>query len=288
MITIFTPVYNRADIIKPLYESIKLQTFKDFEWLIVDDGSKDNIEEVVQSFINEGVVDIRFYSQPNGGKHRAINKGVELAKGDLFFIVDSDDTITPDALKWLDYYHQQVKDDDRFAGVSGYRCLPDGSNVYNHPKNRILDCTNLEFAYKYNQVGGTAEAYKTKVLRNFPFPDIEGEKFCAESLVWNRIAEKYMIRFFNESIYVWNFLPEGLTAGSIRNRKNSPTYAMLNYSEQLERNITISRKIKCAINYWRFYFVKKHKRSVSIPFVWYAFAPMGYILNRKDKSSLAH
>lgn len=90
--------------------------------------------------------------------------------------------------------------------------------------------------------GGT-QAFKTKVMREFPFPDIEGEKFCAESLVWNRIAEKYMIRYFNKYIYVWNFLPEGLTAGSIRNRLKSPTYAMLNYSGQLERDIPIIRKI---------------------------------------------
>lgn len=284
-ITVFTPVYNRADIIDKLYDSVKKQTFKDFEWLIVDDGSKDDIEEVVQSFINEGVVDIRFYSQPNGGKHRAINKGVELAKGDLFFIVDSDDTITPDALKWLDYYYHQVKDDDRFAGISGYRCLPDGRAVYVRPQEEIIDCSSIKFACSYNVKGGNAEAYKTEILRKYPFPDIDGERFCAESLIWNRIAKKHVIRYFNKNIYVWNFLPEGLTAGSIRNRIKSPTYAMINYSEALKMNIPLSMKIKNAINYWRFYFVGAHKWEFRISILWYIFAPLGLFFHIKDINS---
>ena len=286
MITVFTPVYNRAYIIDKLYESVKNQTFENFEWLIVDDGSKDNIAEVVQSFINEGIVNIRFYSQPNGGKHRAINKGVELAKGDLFFIVDSDDTITPDALEQLNNYYQQIKDDDRFAGVSGYRFLPDGNTVYNHPEKDILDCSNLDFGFKYNQIGGTAEAYKTKILKDYPFPDIEGEKFCAESLVWNRIATKYIIRFFNKQIYVWNYLSDGLTKGMINNRRKSSTYAMMNYSELLNMEIPMKWKIRNAINYWRFYFVGNHKRKFKISFFWYLFAPIGYCYCKKDSCLL--
>jgi len=287
-ITVFTPVYNRAGIINSLYVSLKQQSFKDFEWLIVDDGSKDNIEEVVQSFINEGIVNIRFYSQPNGGKHRAINKGVELAKGDLFFIVDSDDTIIPDALEQLNYYYQQIKDDDRFAGVSGYRCLPDGETVYKKPQSEYIDCTSIEYACRYDSKGGNAEAFKTKVIREFPFPDIEGEKFCAESLVWNRIAEKYMIRYFNKYIYIWNFLPEGLTAGSVRNRLKSPTYAMINYSETLNMNIPIKMKIRNAINYWRFYFVGAHKREFRLSILWYVFAPLGLYFHIKDINSFTN
>lgn len=282
MITIFTPIYNRAYIIDKLYESIKQQTFKDFEWLVVNDGSSDNINEVMQSFVDEKKVCIRYYSQPNGGKHRAINKGVELAKGDLFFIVDSDDTITPDALELLDKYYQQIKDDDRFAGVSGYRCLPDGADVYKKPEQEVFDCTNIEYSYKYSHLGGKAEAYKTAIMRQYPFPDIEGEKFCAESLVWNRIAKKYMLRFFNKHIYIWNYLPDGLTKGMIKNRRNSTTYAMMGYAELLPTNIPFKWKIRAAINYWRFFFVKKHKKSIEIPLSWYVCAPVGYIQSIKD------
>ena len=286
MITVFTPVYNRAYIIDKLYESVKNQTFKNFEWLIVDDGSKDNIEEVVQSFINEGIVNIRFYSQPNGGKHRAINRGVELAKGDLFFIVDSDDTITPDALEQLNKYYQQIKLDDRFAGVSGYRCLPDGSSVIEKMEVEFVDCDNNDFFCKYNpskRVGGAADAYKLSVLKQYPFPDIKGEKFCAESLIWNRISRKYIIRHFNRTVYIWNYLPDGLTKGMIKNRINSPTYAMMNYIEDLEKDVPLKKKIKYAVNYWRFYFIKKHQQHFNIDKRWYPFAILGFLLHLRDK-----
>lgn len=286
-ITVFTPVYNRAGIIHSLYESLKQQSFKDFEWLIVDDGSKDTIEEVVQSFIKEGIINIRFYSQPNGGKHRAINKGVELAKGDLFFIVDSDDTITPDALEQLNKYFQQVKDDNRFAGVSGYRCFPDGSSKIQMMDVEFVDCDNKDFFFKHNpskSIGGAADAYKLSILKQYPFPDIKGEKFCAESLVWNRISRKYIIRHFNKTIYIWNYLPDGLTKGMIKNRMNSPTYAMMNYSERLRFNRTpLKKKIKYAINYWRYYFLKKHQQKFDIEIIWYPFAIIGYFLYLRDK-----
>ena len=89
LFTIFTPSYNRASLIERLYCTIKAQSFKDFEWLIVDDGSTDNTHDVVQKFVEEGIVSIKYVFKRNGGKHRAINEGVKHAKGELYFIVDS-------------------------------------------------------------------------------------------------------------------------------------------------------------------------------------------------------
>lgn len=281
MITVFTPVYNRANIINKLYESLKQQTCLDFEWLLVNDGSSDNIDEVVESFIKEDILNIRYYSQENGGKHRAINKGVQLANGDLFFIVDSDDTLKVNALQLLNFYYQQVKDDDAFAGVSGYRCDTKGHSVYNFRVQKIYDCTSIEYAYKFNQIGGLAEAFKTNVLRQYPFPDYPGEKFCAESLVWNRIAQKYKLRIFPDDIYVWNYLSDGLTSGSIRNRMKSPTYAITIYSELTKYNIPLGRKIRAAINFWRFYFCGPQV-SFDISVFYLIFKPIGYYLHNKD------
>ena len=97
-ITVFTPTYNRAYTLERLYKSLLNQTSYDFEWLIVDDGSTDNTSELIKSFQNNQLFDVRYYKQGNGGKHVAINKGVELAEGELFFIVDSDDYLTDDAI----------------------------------------------------------------------------------------------------------------------------------------------------------------------------------------------
>ena len=99
-VTVFTPTYNRAYIISELYESLKKQDFTDFEWLVIDDGSEDHTEDLFKQWQNEyNDFPIRYYKVNNGGKHRAINKATELAKGELFFIVDSDDKLVSDALE---------------------------------------------------------------------------------------------------------------------------------------------------------------------------------------------
>ena len=109
LITVFTPTYNRAHLLQMLYDSLCKQTFNDFEWLIVDDGSKDDTESVVNTFIAEDRLDIRYIKQSNGGKHRAINRGVAEANGDLFFIVDSDDYLSNNGLELIEYYYEQIK-----------------------------------------------------------------------------------------------------------------------------------------------------------------------------------
>ncbi|MBQ7385547.1 MAG: glycosyltransferase family 2 protein [Ruminococcus sp.] len=79
-ITVFTPTYNRAYIISNLYNSIKKQTFKNFEWLVVDDGSTDNTEDLFKKWQHEdNDFVIRYYKTVNGGKHRAINRALNLA-----------------------------------------------------------------------------------------------------------------------------------------------------------------------------------------------------------------
>jgi glycosyltransferase involved in cell wall biosynthesis len=97
-ITVFTPTYNRSELLVRLYESLKMQNNKNFEWVIVDDGSSDNTTELVELWQHEQKVQILYYKQLNGGKHRAINKGISLANGLLFFIVDSDDFLLPESI----------------------------------------------------------------------------------------------------------------------------------------------------------------------------------------------
>jgi len=98
-ITVFTPTYNRAYILNRLYESLKKQSSKSFLWLIIDDGSTDNTEELVNAWIRENIIEIRYYKQENGGKQRAHNKAVELCDTELFICVDSDDYLTENAIE---------------------------------------------------------------------------------------------------------------------------------------------------------------------------------------------
>ena len=99
-LTIFTPTYNRADILNKAYKSLKRQTNKDFIWLVVDDGSIDNTEDVVKGWIDENIIEIKYIKKENGGKHTAYNVAVENTSTELIMIaLDSDDYLSDDAVE---------------------------------------------------------------------------------------------------------------------------------------------------------------------------------------------
>ena len=284
MITVFTPTYNRASLLSRLYDTLILQTYKNFEWIIVDDGSKDNTKEVVNSFVAERKIDIHFVQQENGGKHRAINTGVRLAKGELFFILDSDDVLPDNALELVTETYQPIKHDFSFAGVSGIDGTFDGRIIGSGLPVDFLDCSSVDIRYKYHIAGDMKEVFRTSVMKEFPFPNIEGEKFCPEALVWNRIAQKYKLRFFNKVIYKVEYQPEGLTSNIVKVRMKSPITSMMCYAEMLELNIPFKDKLKAAVNYWRFRLCYSGSRSYpSLPGLWNAIAPLGWLMHLKDK-----
>lgn len=215
VVTVFTSIYNRAYIINTLYQSLQRQTCKDFEWIIIDDGSQDNIVQIVNQWMgmDRNEFAIRFYSVNNGGKHRAINKAVKIAQGDAFFIVDSDDYITDDAIAWIEDKWSDLQDDGSFAGIAGLKILKSGklTGTGELTFNEYVDATNLE-REKYSLDGDKAEVYKTEVLRKFSFPEYENENFVTEAVVWNKIAyEGYKIRWFNKVIYICDYLEDGLS-----------------------------------------------------------------------------
>ena len=275
MITVFTSTYNRAYLLPRLYESLKNQTFKDIEWLIVDDGSTDGTHDLVDGWINEELLDIRYYYQENGGKHRAINRGALLAKGEWFFIVDSDDYLPDNSLEIANKWIATIKDDDTFAGVCGIK-KDINSNLHSKFPFEMLDVSPLRIN-EYAK-GDKAEIFKTAILGKYPFPDIPGENFCAEGLVCSRIGLKYKIRYFNETIYFCEYLKGGLTKLSIRNRRLSSSYTLMLYREQIRYQPTLRGKVQASINYWRFVWFNKHNsRFTDIPFFFFFFMPLGFL-----------
>ena len=283
LITVFTPAYNRAHLLPRLYESLCKQTFYDFEWVIVDDGSEDNTEEIVKSqFINQ-MFSIRYIKQVNGGKHRAINSGVKEAKGELFFIADSDDILPTDALEIVAKQYEAIKNDKSFAGVAGLDATFEGMVIGSGLPQDVIEDTSINLRCKMGVTGDMKEVFRTDVLREFPFPEIEGEKFCPEALVWNRIATKYKLRFFNQIIYLAEYQEDGITSGITKARMNSPVASMMTYAEMTRYDIPLKQKIKAAINYWRFRLCAHDSKKVGIACYWHLFASFGWLMHLKDK-----
>lgn len=214
-ITVFTPSYNRGYIIEKLYHSLQRQSFTDFEWIVVDDGSTDHTEELFAKICeDQNSFPIRYVKSENGGKHRAINTGVAMAEGELFVIVDSDDYITDDALRIIDEMERSIPQEQKgsFAGVCGQRGYNLDDPIGRTFEGDILDITTLERS-KHKVFGDKAEAYYTDIMKKYPFPTFEGENFLTECVVWDKIAaDGLKMRFFNKIIIICNYLPDGLTA----------------------------------------------------------------------------
>mgnify|MGYP001180775198 FL=1 len=201
-ITVFTPTYNRAHTLPRLYESLLAQTFTEFEWLIVDDGSTDGTRDLVAGWIAEAPFPIRYIHKENGGKHTAFNLGVREAKAHLFATIDSDDVALPHTLEayfreWsaIDEAHRE-----HYSGVSGL-CIDDKNQLVGtrYPESP-MDSDLVEIRYKWHVKGDKPGCYVTSVLRAFPFQDIAGAKFIPEGIVWSRIARVKKHRFFNEVV----------------------------------------------------------------------------------------
>ena len=285
-VSVITPIYNRASFLPSLFESLNHQTSKEFEWIIVDDGSEDDVRGAVEKFTGEGF-DVKLYQKVNGGKHTAVNLGIREAKGELTLILDSDDELPEDAIaKILDEY-QPIKGKRDFAGVCGYMAHRDGQ-VIGQPLIEI-DASEIELRYKYHVCGDMCEVFRTDVLRNFPFPELKGERFCPESLVWNRIARKYRLHVFPKVVYLRDYLDGGLTDNIVRIRMDSPVASMMTYTEMLDIEMPWSQKMKAAINYYRFKacLTVEHAREVScniptVPLSWRWTKPLGWLMHWRD------
>lgn len=289
MITIFTPAYNRANKLFKLFESLNNQTVINFEWVIVNDGSQDETEEVVKKFVSETKFKVNYIFQKNAGKHVAINRGVEAAKGDLFFIVDSDDYLPNNAIEIILNKYDIQKNQIHFGGVAGRKTYFDGKMVGSNSRFEDIFSNAIDIRFKKSLQGDLAEVFLTKVLKEYPFPEIENEKFCPEALVWNRIAQKYKLLYFNENIYHCEYLPDGLTAKIVKIRMTSPKASMLTYSELESYKIPLKEKIKANINFWRFSFNSSQAFFKKCKYVNLFFSfiglPIGFLMYLKDKNN---
>lgn len=254
--TVFTPTFNRADTLPHVYESLKEQTFRDFEWLVVDDGSIDETQQIVNAWIQESKFPIRYFYQKNRGKHVAINSAIREAQGELFLIADSDDRFVSDALEQFTLAWDSIPKEkkDSFSGVIAL-CQDKNMNLIGNrfPQNR-LDSDSITMSFWDRVTGDKWRAYRTEIMQRFPFPEITGEKFIAEGLIWNRIARQYKQRFINMALNICEYRKDGLSASSLHNRCASPRGARLYYQEALALRIPYDIKLKVGLNYIRFSF----------------------------------
>jgi glycosyltransferase involved in cell wall biosynthesis len=206
--TVFTPTYNRAGTLPRVYESLRLQTFRDFEWLVVDDGSSDGTEQLVKEWQSKSEFPIRYIRQPNQGKPAATNRATSEAHGELLATVDSDDCCVPESLERLKYYWDAIPADekDKFAAVTALCKDQNGHLVGDKFPHDVWDSDAIELYFKHTIKGDKWGFQRTDAYKEFPFPTppVPNPRFNCEGLTYLELSRKYKTRFVNEILKIYH------------------------------------------------------------------------------------
>lgn len=265
LITIVTPTYNRARTLPILYNSLCRQSSKNFNWLIIDDGSTDNTEQLIKTF-GSPYFEIKYVKKGNGGKHTALNYAFGIVDTELTFIVDSDDWLTEDAISTIenDWYGRKSLD---VCGISYLRGHNEADVIGDmFPKdNDVNNCITLRF----NQhIGGDkAEVWRTDLLKQYRFPVFDGEKFFGESFVWVKVSEKHDMIFRNKILYITEYLEGGLSKSGRAMRIQCPNGGMTNAELMMSDRFALVQRIKGALLYIAYAWFAKQgiKRMLKTP-----------------------
>lgn len=248
-ITIFTPSYNRAYKLSQLYNSLVRQTSKQFIWLIVDDGSTDNTENIIKQCIQENEIKIEYYKQENQGKMIAHNKGVEKCKTELFVCVDSDDYLKEETVETILETYKEIKDNEKCIGIVSNKIYENGQLVGTKLPSTIKYSTLYDLYEKYKYKGDTMLIFKTDIIKKYEFPKIDGEKFIPETYLYDKLDSEGKLYLLNEGLYVCEYLEDGYTKNIVSIIKNNPKGYVLCYKQRMCIAKGIKEKIKSASKY---------------------------------------
>lgn len=289
MLTVLTPTYNRGKFLERIFNSLLAQTDQNFEWLLIDDGSTDNTVEIVRELMarEDCGFKFRFFSKQNGGKHTAINYGAQYVSGDLVLILDSDDYLTQDAVKTVQEHWDIYKYDEKICGMSFLRAFDIDLPIATFKKN-VLRSNHISYRINKHVNGDCCEVIRTDVLREFPFPEIEGERFLGENYLWVNAALKYDTIYIKKVIYICEYLDGGLTKSGRQMRMKNPRGGMVSSKVEMNRKVCFTTRIKKAILYSCYGFaagMKKREiiKSSGHPFLVGFFIPAGYYFYKKWK-----
>lgn len=257
MLTVFTPAYNRAAYLERLYDSLRKQKNKDFEWLVIDDGSTDDTQRVVLRFMEQSDMAIRYYRKENGGKHTAYNQALEQAAGHWFVCVDADDQLAENA---VDILTEAVKAVPQQTAIAAYKMDMDGKRLSGPFPETVDACKISELPLKYGCRGEFTFVFPTEIAKKYPFPVFHGEKFVGENVVYDRLERNCPVQLLPEVITVCEYQPDGysMNFGALMGR--NPSGFCLYFLQRIDLMPTISARLSCAGKYWCFRWICKNKQ----------------------------
>lgn len=247
-LTVFTTTYNRAYCLHKCYESLLRQTCKDFEWLIVDDGSTDDTKILVQKWIDEGLIPIKYIYKENGGMHTGYNTAYDNIFTELAISIDSDDYMPDAAVETIITFWRKNKD-DRYAGIIGLDITPNGA-VVGSKLPKIKSATVYDLYNRKGVKGDKKQVYRPELIRNFHSPVFEGEKLFPTCYKYFLVDLTHEMLILNEPFCVVEYMPDGYTKNIIKlYKKNLNNYIFYRKFIMTYKNATFFHKYRFAIHY---------------------------------------
>lgn len=260
-LTIFTPAYNRAHTLGRTYESLLRQTCDDFEWLIVDDGSKDSTKELVERWMQENKISIRYIYQQNQGMHGAHNTAYRNIDTELNTCIDSDDYMPDDAVETIVNFWK-ANGSDKYAGIIGLDCTKNG-NIIGTSFPKEMKETTLNGFYAKGGKGDKKLVYRTEVIKQYPeYPIFEGEKYVGLAYKYMLIDQDYSLHTLNKPLVVVEYQQDGSSMNMYRQYWNNPKGFAFYRKTEMVTNQSFIRKFKVCIHYVSSSFIMKNKTFI--------------------------
>ena len=268
-LSILTATYNRANYLPKLYESIKENLKYNItpEWIIVDDGSTDDTKNVVQGFIEENSIIIKYMYQKNSGKMSAINEAAKLATGDLIVDCDSDDYFINNSLEIIEKYSEKLLNNENLYGLVFLKSEENGkiSGKEFSPKEHIT--TMFDLYFKEDIGGEKIIVYNSKIRKQYSHQLENNEKFITEARMYHKMDEKYKLLAINEIIEQGSYIEDGYTKNINKTFKESPYGYYMYFKESLQkdmRGVMFSKRLYAIKHYILFSYLTKNKFNANL------------------------
>ncbi|MGY3794366.1 glycosyltransferase family 2 protein [Aquimarina sp. 433] len=249
-ITVFTPTYNRAYCLHKCYESLIKQSNQDFVWLIIDDGSTDDTESLVASWIKEGKIDIRYHYQENQGMHGGHNAAYRLTETLLNVCIDSDDCMGEEAIEKILVAWEKIKDKPEYAGLVGLDADPDGKIIGTKIPEHIKETTLYDLYNVHKVLGDKKLVYRTEVVKKYPsYPIFEGERFVPLGYLYQLIDQDYKLLPINDVLCEVEYMQDGSSMNILKQYRRHPKGFAFSRKSRMQLAENFKDKFKNAIHY---------------------------------------
>ena len=238
-LTIITPTYNRAHTLSACFNSLARQTCRDYQWIIVDDGSTDGTEELIESFAADGGVPFDYIRKRNGGKHTALNSAHRYIKGKYVTVLDSDDVLAPNAVETIITEWKKYDSNQAVNVLYFYKVTPEGALFcYVDNPNTVTETYRVRRRSDMHS-RDCCDVFRTELFKRYPFPVFDGERFIGEGAAFLNIELAGKGVYIDKAVYICEYLDDGLTKAGRKLRINNPLGGRYNANVYMNKKLPI-------------------------------------------------